>query len=270
MMGRSRLTVAVLALSLSLMAITPILARAQTGEDDNSLRVGVFPHKVQISTNYHGAHLFLFGVTPTDTDIVLRVEGPSPAVKLSRYGHVMGLLWMPIEQIEATGLPGFYGVISSQPLEDILTVEDQRRLLLDPKRNGLRKRISMRYAETQTEITGDRFETYVNDVFDLGRGEDHFLWDERGVVVAGPDFEAVLNLPPDAMTGDYTVHVFAIRDKKVVASNSTLLRVEKSGLIDMLATQAVDRPSLTGLLAVLLPAIAGLGVARLFGMRGGH
>ncbi len=269
-MGRSRLAVAVLALSLSLLAVTPILARAQTGEGDNSLRVRVFPHKVQISTNYHGAHLFLFGVTPTGTDIVLRVEGPSPAVKLSRHGHVMGLLWMPVEQIEIAGLPSFYGIISSQPLEDILTVEDQRRLLLDPKWNGLRKRISMRNAETQADITGDRFETYVDDVFDLGRSIDHFVWDDRGVIVAGPDFEAVLNLPPDAMTGDYTVHVFAIHDKKVVASSSTLLQVEKSGLVETLATQAVDRPSLTGLLAVLLPAIVGLGVARLFGMRGGH
>jgi hypothetical protein len=245
-------------------------AKAQSAEGSAALRVRVFPHDVQISSGYNGAHLFLFGVTPPETDAVLRVTGPVPKVTMNRYGRILGLIWMPVERFEVLGLPSFYAVLSSRSLDDLLSVEDQRRLMLDPKGIGLRQRVTLRSLPSGEEISGDLFATYFQEVFDLELSESRFLWAEKGVTVAGPDFEAVLDLPSGAVPGTYDVQVLAIRDKKVVATNRTTLLVHKVGLVNTLAVQAVKQPALTGLLAVILPAIAGLGVARLFGMRGRH
>jgi len=245
-------------------------AKAQSAEGDAALRVRVFPHEVQINSSYNGAHLFLFGVTLPQTDAVLRVTGPTPKVTMNRYGRILGLIWMPVERFEVLGLPSFYAVLSSRSLDDLLSVEDQRRLMLDPKGIGLRQRVTLRRVPSGEKIDGDLFDTYFQEVFELEHSENRFLWAEKSVTVAGPDFEAVLNLPSGAVPGTYEVQVLAIRDKKVVATNRTTLLVHKVGLVRTLTVQAVDQPVLTGLLAVILPAIAGLGVARLFGMRGRH
>jgi len=110
----------------------------------------------------------------------------------------------------------------------------------------------------------------VNDILNVEQSKQFFVWNEKAVSITGQDFEAVLWLPSDATTGTFDIEVIAIRNKEVAYTNHTTLVVEKSGLVETLAQQAQSQPLLTGILAVLLPAIAGLGVAGLFGIRGGR
>ena len=257
-----------LMIGLLLFFILPV--SGQAGQEDASLRVRVFPHRIAIDTGYKGSSLFLFGVTPPNADIVLRVVGPTLPTKVSRRERVYGLLWMPVEQVETTGLPSFYAVLSSAPLDDILTVPDQRRLSLDPESIGLRQQIVLHRVSDNEQLAGDSHDMYVNDILEVEQSKGFFIWKEKAVSITGQDFEAVLWLPPEATTGTFDIEVIAIRNKEVTSTNHTTLVVEKSGLVETLAYQAQSQPLLTGILAVLLPAIAGLGVAGLFGMRGGR
>ncbi|NOZ06004.1 MAG: hypothetical protein GXP41_06585 [Chloroflexi bacterium] len=267
-MTRRIFSAILLVTGLLLLFILPV--SGQAGQEDTPLRVRVFPHRIAIDTGYKGASLFLFGVAPPNSDIVLRVAGPTLPTKVSRQGHVAGLLWMPVEQVETSGIPSFYAVLSSAPLDDILTVPDQRRLSLDPKNIGLRRQIVLHRVADKEQLTGDSFDTYVNDILKVERSKRFYLWNEKAVSITGQDFEAVLWLPPDAPTGAFDIEVIAIRNKEVIYTNHATLMVEKSGLVETLAQQAQTQPLLTGILAVLLPAIAGLGVAGLFGIRGGR
>ena len=266
----TRRVVSLAAICMICLLAIPGGVGAQSGEMNAALRVRVFPHEVKIDSSYHGTRLFLFGVTPPGTDAILRVAGPAPTLTMNRYGRILGLIWMPVERFEVVGLPSFYAVLSSRPLEDILSVDDQRRLELDPKGIGLRQNVAMRDFSSHIAVSSELLDNYFDDIIELKRNQQHFIWEDNAVSVTGPDFEAVLNLPSDAIPGTYTVQVLAIRDKKVMATNNTTLFVHKIGLVNTLTIQAVDQPILTGLLAVILPVIAGLGIARLFGMRGGH
>jgi uncharacterized protein (TIGR02186 family) len=86
-------------------------------------------------------------------------------------------------------------------------------------------------------------------LFAMDPGKVDFLGDRL--------FRTTISFPANVPTGAYTVEVFLIRDKQVIAGQTTPLIVSKVG-IDARLYDFADRQSLAyGVIAVLLAVMAG-------------
>ena len=98
---------------LALAALFPTSpARAQ------QLLADLSSHHVAISTSFVGTKVILFGAIEGEGDVVVAVFGPKETVAVRRKSRVLGM-WMNTDSVLFDGVPNFYAVASSRPLEEI-------------------------------------------------------------------------------------------------------------------------------------------------------
>ena len=79
---------------------------------------------VAITTGFVGSDLLLFGATEGAGDIVVVVRGTQGDERVRRKGKVAGI-WINRDEMIFNGVPGFYSVAASRPLDDILIAAEQ-------------------------------------------------------------------------------------------------------------------------------------------------
>ncbi|MEM7430045.1 MAG: TIGR02186 family protein, partial [Pseudomonadota bacterium] len=91
------------------------------------------------------------------------------------------------------------------------------------------------------------------------KGEDG-LYEERhdAITFLAPDvFRTTFFLPAIVPTGEYKVSVFLFRDQTFLAGETQTLTIAKSGFSDRVASFAVHKSLLYGLLSVLIAVFTG-------------
>src|SRR5690606_6983630 len=91
------------------------------------------------------------------------------------------------------------------------------------------------------------------------REEDGLYRFSEGGVTLTEDtlFQAHFELPANLTEGDYDAEFFLVRDRAVISSGATTIRVEKTGIERWLYNLAHQQPLVYGILAVALALIAG-------------
>lgn len=242
---RSALAVALLLGTLA-FAATP--ARAQPLVFDLS------SHLVAITTGFSGAELLLFGATEGEGDVVVILRGPETETVVRRKSRVAGI-WINTESRTFTNAPAFYRVASSRPIEEIttpdlrarhqiglgnlrLTAADPRRPEIDAFRAGL-----IRNKENRALYAAD-----------VGR-----------VAFLGPRlFRTRVELPANVPPGAYTAEVLLIRNRQVVAAQTTPMFVSKVGVGAEVYDFAHRYAALYGILAIAIAVLAGWGAGVAF------
>ena len=74
---------------------------------------------VEIQSNFNGAQLLVFGARNAPGDLVVAVRGPDSKVMLRRKERIAGM-WMHVEQRKYLGVPAFYAIASTRPLDQII------------------------------------------------------------------------------------------------------------------------------------------------------
>ncbi len=74
-------------------------------------------------------------------------------------------------------------------------------------------------------------------------------------------FRADILLPANLTEGEYRVRMFLLREGSVVAEQARTIRVRKTGLERMIYRLANDQPTIYGLLALAIAALAGYGAS---------
>ena len=96
---------------------------------------------VEITSNYTGTEIAIFGAIERDASTVSRgapyqmvitVKGPSVPLVV-REKEKTGIIWMNSDQRKFGEVPGFYAVLSSGPLDDVIDPDTQRKLLIGPQ-----------------------------------------------------------------------------------------------------------------------------------------
>jgi uncharacterized protein (TIGR02186 family) len=98
---------------------------------------GLSTDLIQITSNFTGADIVLFGaIEPVedlgpsgDQDLVVVIRGPALDMTVRRKERILGI-WVNREQVAFTGLPGYYFLASTRPLDDIASVPTQERFRL--------------------------------------------------------------------------------------------------------------------------------------------
>lgn len=235
-----------LALSLILVSLVPASVRA-----DQPLLADLTSHLVAITTGFTGTSVVLFGATDGAGDVIAVVRGPERDMVVRQKKPVAGI-WINSRQVTFAGVPSYYAVFSSRPLDDIassgLQVQHQigvSDLHLEPLGNDA-KRSPAELALFRSALIGEQER---QGLYAAGAGRIAFLGDRL--------FRATIDFPANVPTGTYLVEIFLIRDHNVVSGQTTPLTVSQIG-IDAEVNEFAQRQTLLyGVVAVAGAAMAG-------------
>lgn len=273
---------------VAVLAVILLAATWTTAWADEGPELVVSPNTVDIGLDFSGADVTIGGTTPEGADVVLVLEGPLDSVKMRKTGKVMGLLWMTVEQAEVENMPAFHIVGSSQPIESLLSREQQVRLGVSPECSDILDQAeavdpddgSPLSEEKQTEFVTALRDKYIREgrytpwrcYHEAGAAECDTATPSGGVIRPDDDghWETSISLPSDAPLGEYSVEAYYVRDGQEVGAASTTFNVEKVGMVDALGSMAEDNAVVYAAMSLAIAIAIGLTIGFVFPRRGSH
>ena len=235
------LTIALFALSLG------NVAQAQ-----EKLVADLDQRKVQITTDFNGAELLLFGALDRASvdDIAIIVKGPSKEIAIRRKEKVAGI-WLNTENADVVGMPSFYHILSTKPLEEIASLNTMKinKIGFDfiPFKLAPDSRIDVGPQEEWQQAL-------IRNMEKLG------LWShqpESIEIIGEVLFRTDIALPANIMPGEYEVRTIHFRDGAVLDDSVSTLNVVKSGLSAEIYAFAHNYAAFYGIFAIIFAVASG-------------
>lgn len=204
-------------------------------------------HLIAVTTGFVGTDLLLFGATDGDaSDVVVVVRGPATSMVVRRKDRVGGI-WINRDEMQFNGLPSFYFVASSRPLDAIAesTVLARQRIGID---------------HLQFETDGDNRDIPAfREAAVRNLQREGLYGKELGKVsfLGNRLFRTDVHFPSNVPTGSYIVTVYLVRNGAIESAQSTPLSVSKIGVGAWVYDFAYQQSALYGLLAIVLALLAG-------------
>ena len=232
---------------LALLLLVALALRAPAG-NAQPLVADLSSHLIAITTGFTGTEVVLFGAVEQPGDVVVVVRGPEGPVTVRRKERLLGL-WANGSSVTFTGVPSFYDVAASRPLEEIASHD-----LLARQRIGVDQMNFVavgNVSDTARAIFHAALlrEKQAAGLFPLVTG--------RVLFVGRQLFRTNVTLPPDVPTGAYQVSVYLFRNGQIAGAQTTPLLVSQSGVSADIQDFAYRRSLLYGLVAVTLAVMAG-------------
>jgi uncharacterized protein (TIGR02186 family) len=205
------------------LALLVVLAAAIAGFGAPAAAKGIVAdvddHLVEITTDFAGQDILVFGAIDGPGDVILVMRGPAGRVAVHQKDRFAGI-WVNAESVEFDDVPSLYGVASSRPLFEILPNE-----MLD------------RY---QLGVGRLRFETPDEGVYGVGsfrialvqqKRKQGLYADRVGRVtfIGETLFRANLHLPSNVPTGTFLIDVYLVREGRIVDAQNMPLVISKVG-----------------------------------------
>jgi uncharacterized protein (TIGR02186 family) len=239
------------------LAVLAVSAGSATSE---RLVASLSNHRVQVTSNFTGEELVLFGGIEMDAatqprrssyDIVVTAVGPPQTVVTFRKEKMLGI-WVNSDSREFEDAPAFVAVLSNRPLDAIAGSETLRRLQIGLDNLPLPQRASVNIAEAGTD---DPFRMAFIQI-----KKDQGLYREaaNGVTFLAPTlFRASIPLPADVAVGTYEVDVRLFADGAQIARRPAPFEVYKSGIEQTVTSAARDHGILYGLTVASMALLTG-------------
>ncbi|MEQ1754080.1 MAG: TIGR02186 family protein [Micropepsaceae bacterium] len=249
----------------SLATLLLPLAIAFTPADAEELAAGISRDKVEITSNFTGADVVVFGAIESEAgeaiadgthrDIVIVVRSDQESVATVRKKELMGPIWVNRETRQFAGVPGFYFIASSRPLKDIAAASVLQQfelglenLALGPAPGSNGGPPAFRQAFLDSRVGGELYGQHEGAV----------------TFMSGSLFRTTTSLPPNVPAGNLRVLVYAFKAGRVVSSNAMTLFVDKTGIERQLSDFAQNWPVLYGFVAVIFSMLAGFSASVAF------
>jgi len=218
--------------------------------------------KVQITSNFTGVVLTLFGTVENDPatppregryDIVVTVTGPRQSVVERRKERIFGV-WINAASRTFIDVPSYVAVLSNRPFEDIAAPDTLRY-----------EQIGLANILLPQQIGSDVADVVPNDPFRqafVRLKRERRLYSEsttKGVEFLTPTlYRAFIRVPAEAMIGEYKVDVKLFEGGAVIARNDkakfTIMTV---GFERFIANAAVNHGLAYGLATTMMAVMTG-------------
>ncbi len=220
------------------------------------LVVSLSNHRVQVTSNFSGENLVLFGTIEPDKsatamrtggyNLVVTVTGPRQTYRTRRKSRVMGI-WVNTDSREFVNVPSYLAVLSNRPVKDIAEPEVLRRLQIGLDNFILTQRIGPDFADT---VSDDPFRvSFVR----LKSDQNLYLQSPTAVTfLTRTVYRASIPLPADVRTGTYDIDVKLFASGAMIAQTKTALEVIKTGFEQYVAEGATDYGLIYGVGTVLI------------------
>ena len=212
---------------------------------------GVSQNVIQIRSNYTGSDILVFGSienshTSQGRDIVVVVRGPEQQMTVRRRDSIAGL-WINRDAAHFEGLPSYYFLASTQPVDKIATPQ-----------------VLMRYGVGLSYLYPSQVSSHHDPRWFLEAARRHMQRLKLYTEAPGDiDFQSEnlfsthVSVPASAPRGQYTVEVYLFHDGQMVSVQSTPLFVDATGLERNLYNMAHNAPLLYGLACVFMAMLLG-------------
>lgn len=211
-------------------------------------------HLIAITTGFSGTELLLFGATEGEGDVIVTLRGPETAAVVRKKSRVAGI-WINTERMTFTGVPAFYRVAASRPIDQIASpaLKARHQIGLENLRIAPPE---ARPADIQSFHAGLLRNQEARGLYSSEPGRVSFL---------GPRlFRTRVVLPANVPPGSYTAEVLLVRNGQVLAAQTTPMFVSKIGLGADVYDFAHRYAALYGILAILLAVLSGWGAGVAF------
>lgn len=247
-----------------LVSLLPALLPAATAARAEGLIAAMSSHQIQITSNYTGSQLTVFGLVERDGrsvsrgdpyDLVVTVRGPRRML-LVRQKERLGPIWINSTQRRFPDNPVFLFVATNRPISEMMGEDTARR-----------DRIGLVNAERGAQAWFDDSTTalFRESLVRIMQNKGLYAYEERGVTfLSSALFSAPIDVPATAPTGSYTVDVVLYAGGVPLARQQTNFEVIKTGTEQRLASGAYEWPWLYGLVTVVLALVFGWGASVVF------
>ncbi|WP_417579839.1 TIGR02186 family protein [Pelagibacterium sp.] len=237
---------------LSLLVVLAALPAAHA----QGLVFGTSDPTISIHSNFAGETITLFGnIEPSPDgsrpqgvfDVIFIIRGPVEDRVVRRKSRQFGIM-LNADHALFSGLPSFYRLLSSRPIETILDPEviAQRNLTVESQ-----------IAAAMEETTGN-VALFESELVRLMGNANLFRTDGRGVSFLSPTFFSTrVVLPANVPNGIFLAQALVVQNGEIVAQSAQHFFVQKSGFERFVGEAAVSQPLLYGLATVLLALVTG-------------
>lgn len=234
-----------------LAALTVVVGLATAAQAEPSLSADLSAHQITLGSDAASRSVTVFGTVDTPGDIVVVVRGPD-AEAVERRGP-FGDFWLTAHRIAFAGVPDYYAVYASAPLDGIVPPEIQAQHQIGLA--NLRFQIQTSQPDP-TLVQASRLAliaqrqtagVYASTVGKVGFVNDHL-------------FRATLTFPADAPPGSYFVEALLFRDKALVGGQTISLVVATTSGGAAIAGAAGPNPLLYAALGALAATIVATGI----------
>ncbi|MEN3930144.1 TIGR02186 family protein [Microvirga sp. W0021] len=209
--------------------------------------------RVEISSEYTGSSITVFGTIERDAqtvprvgpyNLVVTVRGPRQTMTV-RERQRLGFIWLNRDQQKFQLMPAFLSVLSSHPLEEITS--DALRLKF---------RIGMDAIATAQDINQfqnpNQENLFRTALLRLKKQENLYHQSTQGVTFLSPSlFSAPVILPATAPTGIYDVEVALFVDNTLLDRHYSNFELIKTGFQQEVGDMSKDYPLYYGLATAL-------------------
>lgn len=232
------------------------------GAQSRDVIIGLSQERVDITANFDGSEIRIFGAVKRSTpltigenlDVIITVSGPSTPVTVRKKDRVAGI-WVNTDSIEVDQAPSFYKLVTTAPLDDILTeVEDLRHKISIPR--------AIRSVGAATTPDAASFtEALIRIRKDQGLYQ---VLEDSVRMMDQTLFDTEIALPANLVEGIYDARVFLVREGAVIAEYSSRIDVQKVGLERAIYRLAHDQPLVYGILSLAIAIAAGWAASAVF------
>jgi len=218
-------------------------ARAQ------SLVADLSSHLVSVTAGFAGTELLLFGAVVDEGEVIVVVRGPDSRVAVRQKERTAVGIWMNKDEMVFSGVPSFYRVASSRPLDEFKTGR-----VLEVHQIGLQ---NLQF--TNVDATDENMERVFHRAL-IRNKQKQALYSGEALPISFLGerlFRTRISLPSNVPTGTYTVTVYLVRAGNVVSAQSIPLVVSKIGVGARIYDFAHKRAAVYGLFAVFMALSAG-------------
>ena len=249
------------------LLVTALLMFAASADAAEDLVSGVSTDLIQIQSDFAGTEIVVFGAIETfdpttpveDRDIVVAVRGPDVDFTVQRKSRILGF-WLNTEQVPLRGMPGYYFVASTRPLNIVATPDTLERFELGSAH------LQANVPEGTSPQDAAEFHTAAERLLT----REGMYWESTTAIefLSRSLFRARIPVPATVPPGEYRAEVYLFHSGTVTSAQSSPLFVDKTGLEREIYDFSFEAPLAYGSLAVFLSMSLGwLGFA-LFRQRG--
>ncbi len=248
------------ALFLMLIVAFADMAMAETPD---LIEAGASQNHFYIEPSYDGTSIALFGSVDSDQlknqpfDVAVTLRGPIKPVTVWKKARRAGL-WVNSQSNTFDGVPNYYAVLSTKPLEEIASLEARKDHEIGVD--------ALQFSDADGKpLVGPRQE-FRDALINLKQTSGLFVERNQAAInfLGARLFRARIFLPAAAGAGLYRANFYVFQKGSVVGEASAHIRLNKIGIEALLSSAAANRPWLYGVLAVILAAGVGGGASLVF------
>ena len=222
-----------------------------------TLVVGLSNNDLQITSNFTGDSITLFGTIERDAatvarrgayDVVVVVRGPRDGITAREKTRVAGI-WLNTQSRTFYQAPIYYAMLSTRPIQEIATPEVLQSHGIGARNGVLRQAAAVR---------DERTDVFLNALVRLQK-QNGLFYDQPGAVefLSNNLFVATIPIPATVPVGAFTAEVHLFSGGAQLTVEEAVFIVDKTGFEQFVYLLANQRPFLYGVASVLLAFLTG-------------